>query len=138
MRNPSPPEISVVIDTSGSITRAEIEKYAAELFAILASIGSSGKLNIIGCDTGTTGPFQVKRATEIPNLDLKGGGGTDLRKGIDLALQAKKVDIVIVATDGETPWHEVCPDRTVSYIGLFTAESGARKCPSWMQPVLIS
>ena len=138
MRNPSPPEISVVIDTSGSITRAEIEKYAAELFSILTSIGSSGKLNIIGCDTGTTGPFQVKRATDIPKLDLRGGGGTDLRKGIDLALEAKKVDIVIVATDGETPWHEVCPDRTVSYIGLFTSEAGSRKCPTWMQPVLIS
>lgn len=138
MRNPSPPQISVVIDTSGSITRAEIEKYASELFSILRAIGSSGKLNIIGCDTGTTGPFQVKRATDIPKLDLRGGGGTDLRKGIDLALQPKKVDIVIVATDGETPWHELSPDRTVSFIGLFTTESGARKCPAWMQPIHIS
>jgi predicted metal-dependent peptidase len=138
MRNPSPPQISVVIDTSGSITAAEIEKYASELFSILSSIGSSGKLNIIGCDTGTTGPFQVKQAADIPKLDLRGGGGTDLRKGIDLALQPKKVDIVIVATDGETPWHEVCPDRTVSFIGLFTTEPGARKCPTWMQAVLIN
>jgi predicted metal-dependent peptidase len=137
MRNPSPPKISVVIDTSGSITREEIEKYASELFSILRSIGSSGKLKIIGCDTATTGPFEVKRATDIPKLNLRGGGGTDLRRGINLALEAKKIDIVIVATDGETPWHEVCPDRNVSYIGLFTTENGARKCPTWMQPVLI-
>ncbi len=56
------------------------------------------------------------RAEDIP---LIGGGGTDLRAGFAKALRANpRPDVVVVLTDGQTPWPEHRPPcRTV--VGLF-------------------
>jgi predicted metal-dependent peptidase len=50
---------------------------------------------------------------------LLGGGGTDLRTGFAKALRTRPgPDVVVVLTDGQTPWPEERPAcRTV--VGLF-------------------
>jgi predicted metal-dependent peptidase len=137
LRNPTPPNIAIVVDTSGSITRAELDRYATELFGILKSVGSSSKVEVVGCDTKVTGPFRVRKASDIADLDLKGGGGTDLRVGIDFAIRNLRSEIIVIATDGETPWHSKCPNSSKTYIGLFTTENGAKSSPSWVLPIFV-
>lgn len=138
LRNPSPPSIALLVDTSGSISRSELELFGSELFGILKSIGSNSQVEVVGCDTKATGPFRIKRATDIPELELLGGGGTDLRVGIDFILQNLRTEIVVIASDGETPWHDKNPNSSKTYLALITTESGIKKAPSWVRPIFVT
>jgi predicted metal-dependent peptidase len=138
LRNPSPPNVAILIDTSGSISRTELEMFGAELFGILKSIGSRTQVDVIGCDTRVAGPFKVRKPSEISDLNLRGGGGTDLRIGVDFAIKNLAPDILVIATDGETPWHHKAPNPLKSYIGLFTTEQGQKNAPKWITPILIN
>lgn len=138
LRNPSPPRVAILVDTSGSISISELETFGNELFGILKSIGSTSSISVIGCDTRVSGPFNVRRPNEIAGLNLKGGGGTDLRVGVDYALSNLSLDILVVASDGETPWHEKNPNPTKAFLGLITTEAGMRKVPSWVKPILVN
>ena len=73
-----------------------------------------------------TAPRAVR---SISDVTLTGGGGTDLRVGIDAALAARPAANVIVAfTDGGTPW----PDRRlpvpliVALIGKHATDTARR------------
>ncbi|MGW4501482.1 hypothetical protein ACWENR_23070 [Micromonospora sp. NPDC004336] len=49
----------------------------------------------------------------IEDIELVGGGGTDMRVGLAASAALRPKDgIVIVATDGDTPWGDIPPDRT--------------------------
>jgi predicted metal-dependent peptidase len=77
MRSDDLPEVVVAIDTSGSISAAELAQFAAELSAILETCAMT--VHLLYCD------MQVVRAKTVHRQDLplsltpKGGGGTDLR-----------------------------------------------------------
>lgn len=88
------PKVSLVVDTSGSISRRDISQFKAEVLSILKLVG---KIDLITCDA------KAQRARV--NGPWEGGGGTDLRVGIELALKSKP-DVIVVLTDGLTPWPE--------------------------------
>ena len=67
---------------------------------------------------------------------LTGGGGTDRRVGIDAALRTRTPpDIVIVLTDGATPWPDR-PPRARLIAGLIGHDPPAP--PGWIQRVSIA
>lgn len=80
---------------------------------------------MLSCDAAAQAVHSLCRAEGIP---LLGGGGTDLREGFAAALRARpRPDVVVVLTDGQTPWpSDRPPCRTV--VGLFARERSAR---SW-------
>jgi hypothetical protein len=60
---------------------------------------------------------------------LTGGGGTDMRRGIADALDDRPTpDLVVVVTDGLTPWPETRPARPV-VVALLDSGAGHRPAP---------
>ncbi|MFD5088687.1 VWA-like domain-containing protein [Kitasatospora sp. NPDC058406] len=123
-----PPQVSVVIDTSGSVSDAELGSALLEVAAIARAVGGRRDLvTVLPCDAAARAVHQLCRAEGIP---LVGGGGTDLRTGFAAALRARpRPDVLVVLTDGQTPWPDTRPAcRTV--IGLF---SRGRAGNSWRE-----
>ncbi|UED87839.1 vWA domain-containing protein [Streptomyces profundus] len=119
-----PPRVSVVIDTSGSVSDTELGSALLEVAAIGRALGGRRDLvRVLPCDAAAPAVHQLCRAESIP---LVGGGGTDLRTGFARALgTAPRPDVVVVLTDGQTSWPERRPPcRTV--IGLFPRQPPAR------------
>jgi len=99
--------VAVIGDTSGSITNAELSRIGSEVAAISEQLQPEN-LRVIWADTKVCGE-QV--FVQGDNIDLKpvGFGGTDMR--VPLAhVEQYQPDIVILITDGYTPWPRVEPD----------------------------
>ncbi|MEU2336809.1 VWA-like domain-containing protein [Streptomyces sp. NPDC006654] len=117
-----PPRVCVVIDTSASVSDAELGGALLEVAAISRAVGGRRDLvSVVSCDAAARTAHPLCRAEGIP---LVGGGGTDLRAGFARALRARPApDVVVVLTDGQTPWPEAQPPcRTV--VGLFPRRHG--------------
>ncbi|MER7001969.1 VWA-like domain-containing protein [Dactylosporangium sp. NPDC000555] len=119
-----PPRVSVVIDTSGSVSDAELGSAILEVAAIVRAAGGRRELvTAVPCDAAARLVVPLCGAEGIP---LTGGGGTDLREGFARALRAgvggARPDVVVVLTDGQTPWPDREPPcRTV--VGLFPRDT---------------
>ncbi len=101
------PSISVVIDTSGSMYDC-----ADWVAGILKDISKfQANVTLVDCDVEVQGKRALKSWRDV--LKSRGGGGTDMRNGIDAA---KKSDFIIVLTDGYTPWPEPWPRNCVALI----------------------
>ncbi|MFI1223385.1 MULTISPECIES: DUF2201 family putative metallopeptidase [unclassified Streptomyces] len=112
-----PPRVSVVIDTSGSVSDAELGSALLEVAAISRAVGGRRDLvTVLACDAATRVVHPLCQAEGIP---LVGGGGTDLRTGFAKALRSHpRPDAIVILTDGQTPWPATQPAcRTV--VGLF-------------------
>ncbi|MFJ8629293.1 VWA-like domain-containing protein [Streptomyces sp. NPDC093568] len=113
----NPPRVCVVIDTSGSVSDAELGGALLEVAAISRAVGGRRDLvSVISCDAAAGIAAPICRAEDI---ELIGGGGTDLRSGFARALRSgPRPDVIVALTDGQTPWpSEQPPCRTV--VGLF-------------------
>ncbi|MFE2630431.1 VWA-like domain-containing protein [Streptomyces sp. NPDC059374] len=113
----TPPRVCVVIDTSGSVSDAELGGALLEVAAIARAVGGRRDLvSVISCDAAAGIAVPICRAE---SLELIGGGGTDLRSGFARALRSRpRPDVVVALTDGQTPRpSEQPPCRTV--VGLF-------------------
>lgn len=118
-----PPRVSVIVDTSGSVSDAELGSALLEVAAIACAVGGRRDLvTVLSCDAAAQAVLPLCRAESIP---LVGGGGTDLRTGFARALRARpRPDVVVVLTDGHTPWPDTRPScRTV--VGLFPRQGAA-------------
>ncbi|MBT2450747.1 hypothetical protein J7F03_27485 [Streptomyces sp. ISL-43] len=121
-----PPRVSVIIDTSASVSDAELGSALHEVAAISRAVGGRRDLiTVVPCDAAARIAHPLCRAEGIP---LLGGGGTDLRTGFTKALRSgPRPDVIVVLTDGQTPWPDTRPPcRTV--VGLFPR---GRAADSW-------
>ena len=112
-----PPRVCVIVDTSGSVSDAELGSAIVEIAAIVRATGGRRDLvSVLSCDAAARVTHPLCRAEGIP---LVGGGGTDLRAGFAKALRTSpRPDVVVALTDGQTPWPDARPPcRTV--VGLF-------------------
>ncbi|MET9359599.1 VWA-like domain-containing protein [Streptomyces sp. NPDC006632] len=117
-----PPRVCVVVDTSASVSDAELGSALLEVAAISQALGGRRDLvSVLSCDASAGLVHSLCRGEGIP---LMGGGGTDLREGFAKALAARpRPDVVVVLTDGQTPWPSTRPScRTV--VGLFPRAGG--------------
>ncbi|MDE1673433.1 DUF2201 family putative metallopeptidase [Nocardia gipuzkoensis] len=123
----TPPRVSVLIDTSGSVSDTELGSALLEVAAISRAVGGRRDLvTVLPCDAAARIVHPLCRAERIP---LVGGGGTDLRTGIGKALRAQpRPDVLVILTDGQTPWPTRRPPcRTV--VGLFRRQHPT----SWLE-----
>jgi predicted metal-dependent peptidase len=112
-----PPRVCVVIDTSASVSDAELGCALLEVAAIARAVGGRRDLvSVVSCDAAAGVAIPLCRAE---SMELIGGGGTDLRSGFARAVRRRPVpDVIVALTDGQTPWPSAPPpSRTV--VGLF-------------------
>jgi predicted metal-dependent peptidase len=131
------PEVAVVCDTSASMSDELLERSLAEVEGILAGVGGRRGLRILACDAAV---HSVERVTRSSQVVLAGGGGTDMGEGIRAALLLRpRPAVVIVLTDGFTPWPASAPRGAKVVVGLLDQGRGAREfpTPAWARPVRI-
>jgi predicted metal-dependent peptidase len=74
-------EIVIAVDTSGSIGKAELERFAGEISAI-SEEALPEAIHVVYCDAAVQSAQQF-RASEPVRLEPKGGGGTDFRPAFE-------------------------------------------------------
>ncbi|WP_433048930.1 vWA domain-containing protein [Dactylosporangium sp. CS-033363] len=97
------PRVAIVIDTSGSMADEQLSACLAEVTGVLRAVGIRGnRVTVLACDADVQA---VTRVTKAEQVRLGGGGGTDMRVGIERARRGPEPpNIVVVLTDGFTPW----------------------------------
>lgn len=99
------PRVAVVVDTSGSVTNQMLGHALGEIQGILRQVGA--ELVVVSTDAQAHAAQKVQRVDQIR---LVGGGGTDMRVGIEAAMKLRPgPDVIVVLTDGITPWPEKKP-----------------------------
>lgn len=135
MRSPKV-TVATVLDTSASMSEASVTAALGEVDAIARTAGiDSGGLSVVSVDAAVASTSRVRRAGEVR---VAGGGGTDMRVGIAAALALRpRPDVVVVLTDGYTPWPDRVPAArvVVGLIGPAAAPTGS--VPGWATTVAI-
>jgi predicted metal-dependent peptidase len=133
------PEVAVVVDTSGSMRDEDVQQALTEVQSILRSASvAEDRVTVLTVDAAIG---EIRRVSDARSVSRMGRGGTDMRVGITAALRLRpRPDIVVVLTDGETPWPERRPARAQVVAGLIgnrLADLGGLAPPSWIRAVEI-
>lgn len=130
------PEVAVVCDTSGSMSDELLARSLGEVEGILASVGARRSMRVLACDAAV---HSVQRIARASDLVLAGGGGTDMAAGIRAALELRpRPGVVVVLTDGFTPWPVGPPRGAKVVVGLLEQGTGRElPVPPWARPVRI-
>lgn len=113
------PNVAVVCDTSGSMHEELLARALAEVEGLLARGGlRQAQVRVLAVDTNVHAVRRVSRASQV---ELAGGGGTDMGVGIAAAAALRpRPSVIIVLTDGFTPWPAAPPKAVRVVVGLLT------------------
>lgn len=130
LRKPDP-SLAVIVDTSGSISDTMLSQALAEISGVLKGIGQREGLHVLAVDEVVHTCQKVFRPEQIT---FAGGGGTNMSTGLEVAANLSPApQVVIVITDGWTPWPETAP-RGMKVIVALTGDGNA---PDWAKTVKI-
>lgn len=127
------PEVAVVCDTSGSMTEDLLAAALAEVEGLLRALGLARQVRVLACDTVVGA---VRRVSSARQVELVGGGGTDMGAGIAAAAALRpRPAITVVLTDGLTPWPDEPPRGIRVVIGLLGDD--VPEPPGWARTVRV-
>jgi len=127
------PEVAVVCDTSGSMSDDLLAASLAEVEGLLNALGLARSLRLLACDTAAG---QARRVSSARQVELVGGGGTDMGAGISAAAALRpRPAIIVVLTDGYTPWPDSAPRGSKVVVGLLGDE--APDAPDWARAIRV-
>ena len=128
--------VSIVVDTSGSMSGADLSAALSEIRGVLKSAGVNGdRVTVFTCDADTGAPQRVSR---VENVVLTGGGGTDMRVGI-AAVESTRPEshVCLVITDGYTPWPDTATKSRLVCVIVGDDERAAADTPDWALTVTV-
>ncbi|HUD36448.1 MAG TPA: VWA-like domain-containing protein [Streptosporangiaceae bacterium] len=132
LRRPQP-QVAVVCDTSGSMTDDLLAAALAEVDGLLRALGLARQLRVIACDTAASA---ARRITSARQVELVGGGGTDMGAGIVAAAALRpRPSVTVVLTDGYTPWPDAGPKSMRVVVGLLGDD--APEAPGWARSIRV-
>lgn len=127
------PEVAVVCDTSGSMTEDLLAMVLAEVEGLLRALGMARQVRVLACDTAVAPAQRVSSARQV---ELVGGGGTDMGAGIGAAAALRpRPAVTVVLTDGFTPWPAAAPKGMRVVVGLLGER--APEAPPWARAVRV-
>ncbi|PLV56008.1 VWA-like domain-containing protein [Thermotoga sp. SG1] len=93
------PRVAVVIDTSGSVVERELNQFVSELERIAGILKE--EVWLVQVDKNVTSVVRY-RSGNWRDLEIVGGGSTDLQPAVDYSERVLKAEGTIVFTDGHT------------------------------------
>jgi predicted metal-dependent peptidase len=133
------PEVLVLCDTSGSMGDEELATVLAEVDGLLKGVGlARNRVRVMAVDAAVQ---TVQSVTNARQLNLVGGGGTDMGAGLVAAARLRpRPSVVVVLTDGMTPWPAQAPKGMQVVVGMIgNRTQGGRPwaAPAWARVVPI-
>jgi predicted metal-dependent peptidase len=116
------PNVAVVVDSSGSMGSNDLDTALSEVQGILRSASvAEDCVTVLTVDAAVG---QIATVTDARQVRLMGRGGTDMRVGISAATDLRpRPHIIVVLTDGYTPWPDHPPAGIHVIIGVITADA---------------
>lgn len=111
-------EVTVIFDTSGSMSGEPVRLGVIEVLGVLAALGVDARF--IAVDAAVHEDIQVETAEDILNA-LTGGGGTDFRPAFTHVCADDGPKLIVMVTDGYGPMPSALPDG-VEVIGVLCGE----------------
>lgn len=111
-------ELYVVLDTSGSVSAAQLDAFAAEIEAIKGHVRA--RITLHACDERLVegGPwvFEPWEPIRLPDA-LSGGAGTDFRPAFDwIRDEHRRPDLLVYFTDAEGDFPQAAPAYPVIWL----------------------
>ena len=127
------PKVAMVLDTSGSMDDRLLAQSLAEVDGVLRGLGVGRRnLNIVCCDAMA---FESQKVMQARDVQLLGGGGTDMGAGLAKAAEIRpRPDLIVVLTDGHTPWPQAPPRGIRVIVGLMDLSGSV---PEWARSIAI-
>lgn len=124
-------DVVAIVDTSGSMGEKEINGVLAEVKGIAQACGAAIRVACVDAQA-----YELQTISENQRVKVKGGGGTDMRLGIELAHKAKpRPHVCVVLTDGWTPWPNEKPSG-MAVIACITP-GGKATAPAFIKTICI-
>jgi predicted metal-dependent peptidase len=128
------PQVAIVVDTSGSMGSQELSLAVTEAVQVLRLVGRTRGVQVLAVDAAVQVCETVSRMDQI---DLLGGGGTDMAAGINAAASLHpRPEVLLVLTDGATPWPDRPPAGMRVIVGLIG--NAGSTAPQWARTVRIA
>lgn len=111
-------QLIAVLDTSGSITDAEMHEFAAEIDALKCQVNAQVTLHACDERLAEAGPwrFEPWEAVSLPE-GFSGGGGTDFRPVFEwIDSEQLRPDLLVYFTDAEGKFPDLAPDYPVLWL----------------------
>ena len=127
------PKVAMVLDTSGSMDDHLLAQSLAEVDGVLRGLGVGRRhLQIVCCDAKA---FEAQKVMRARDVELLGGGGTDMGAGLTTAAAlVPRPDLIVVLTDGHTPWPPAPPRGIRVIVGLMDPSGHV---PGWARAIAI-
>lgn len=130
-RKPTP-RAAIIVDTSGSMGERELALGLAEVDGVLQACNCA--VTVLSVDAAV---HTVKKVTSRREVQLVGGGGTDMTVGITAACELMpRPHVVICITDGFTPWPAAPPAIPLIIVLVADGKYGGG-APEWAKVVRV-
>jgi predicted metal-dependent peptidase len=119
------PRPGFLIDTSASMEDAQLARAVAELGGLTRQLGYGADVVVACCDAAV---HSVKQVFSAAQVELYGGGGTDIGAGLRAFIDRKTapIDLLVIVSDCRTPWPAEAPPFPV-----LTIRVGDGAPPPW-------
>lgn len=121
------PRPGFLIDTSGSMSDTQLSRAVSELTGLFHQLGYGAEVIVACCDVAV---HMVRSSFSATQLELYGGGGTNLAEGIRTFTERTRdpIDVLFIVTDCLSPWPPDAPPFPV-----ITIRVGDGDPPPWGQ-----
>jgi predicted metal-dependent peptidase len=129
------PRITVIIDTSASMEGQDISLALGAVALVCRGLPDPRGLKVIAGDTQAQACARVFRPE---NVALKGGGGTHMGYIVrEEAKETPKPSVILVITDGYTPWLSQHEMNGIRLIVCLTQRANKGMVPTWAETVML-
>lgn len=118
------PRPGFLIDTSNSMQDTELGRAVTELGGLTRQLGYGTDVLVACCDVAV---HHVQKVLTAGQLEMYGGGGTDIAAGLQwFTQQTPSIDLLVIVSDCQTSWPQDVPPFPV-----ITIRVGSGAPPPW-------